>query len=127
MEKALDKLAEEKPKENRVVVEIKDPSKKGEKRERRLSSSKIKRNLNRRSSIEMLQNSGQINHLVEKETDCLTRFLAGPLNKFIYRYRYLIMTLLALYGIFSAGLASQMGPISKQEEMINPDHPLIKT
>ena len=66
-------------------------------------------------------------HLVDEKTDCLTRFLAGPYNKFIYRYRYFLIASLVIYGVVSAAIASQMGPLTKAEELLSLTHPLIVT
>ena len=67
------------------------------------------------------------NHLVDDKTDCLTRFFAGPFNTFIFRFRYVLIGLLIALGIASAAVASQMGPLSKGEELMSKEHPLIET
>ena len=65
--------------------------------------------------------------MLDEKTDCLTRFLAGPYNKFIYKYRYILIAALVIYGVVSAGIASQMGPLTKGETMLPAEHPLIQT
>ena len=62
--------------------------------------------------------------MADERLDCLTRFFAGPFNECIYKLRYIIVVLLALFGLISAGFASQMGPLSAMESMLSPDHPL---
>ena len=57
----------------------------------------------------------------------MTRFFAGNFNKCVYKLRYLLVVCFALCGIVAAGIASQMGPLSKAEEMMPPDHPLVVT
>ena len=73
-----------------------------------------------------LYSSGQA-HLVSEEAPCLTRFLAGSFNMMIYNYRYLIVCVFFIYGVISVVIACQMGPLSKGEEMMSSDHPLVET
>jgi len=57
----------------------------------------------------------------------LTRFFAGPFNTFVFKYRYILIAVLVTLGVVAAGVASQMGPLSKGEELMSKDHPLIET
>ena len=57
----------------------------------------------------------------------MTRFLAGSYNILIYRLRYVLTAIFVIIGIIAAGIASQMGPLSKGEEMMSYDHPLVVT
>ena len=71
--------------------------------------------------------SPQKNLMNDQKQDCLTRFFAGSFNHCMFELRYALIILLALYGLVSAAIASQMGPLSKAEEMMPPDHPLVVT
>ena len=44
-----------------------------------------------------------------------------------YKFRYVIIVALVLFGVCAAGVASQMGPLSKAEEMMPADNPLVVT
>ena len=61
----------------------------------------------------------------DERQDCLTRCFAGPFNACIYKLRYVIVAVLAVLGLASAGVASQMGPLSAMESMLPQDHPLM--
>ena len=67
------------------------------------------------------------NHLLDDKTDCLTRFFAGPFNTFIFKFRYVLIGVLIALGVAAAAVASQMGPLSKGEELMSKEHPLIET
>ena len=45
----------------------------------------------------------------------------------MYKLRYIFVVFFAILGIIAGGIASQMGPLSKAEEMMPPDHPLVIT
>lgn len=59
--------------------------------------------------------------------DYLTKCFGGSFNQMTYKYRYMIIISLAFFGICAAGIASQMGPLSKAEEMMPADNPLVVT
>ena len=66
-------------------------------------------------------------HLIDDDADGLTRFLAGTYNMFIYRFRYILVVIFVIIGVIFTGIAMQMGPLTKGEEMMDPQHPLIVT
>jgi len=55
----------------------------------------------------------------------MTRCCAGPFNKVVFTCRYFFFIVLLVAGIGSAALATQMGPLTSLETMLNPDHPLM--
>ena len=61
------------------------------------------------------------------DQDCLTKCFGGSFNHLTYKFRYFIIIVLVVLGICAAGLASQMGPLSKAEEMMPADNPLVVT
>ena len=55
----------------------------------------------------------------------MTRCCAGPFNKVVYKCRFLFFFVLLVFGILSAAVATQMGPLTSLESMLRPDHPLM--
>ena len=68
-----------------------------------------------------------MDHLFDEKTDCLTRFLAFPFNVAIHKCRVCLSVFFIILGIGAGIVAAQMGPLSKGEEMMSPDHPLVET
>ena len=61
------------------------------------------------------------------DEDFLTKCFGGSFNQIINKFKYVFIVSLVLFGICAAGIASQMGPLSKAEEMMPQDMPLVVT
>ena len=66
-------------------------------------------------------------HLLDENSDGLTRFLAGSYNQFVYRCRYILFFAFVVIGIASVYGASKMGPLTKGEEMMDKEMQVIRT
>ena len=61
----------------------------------------------------------------EIEQARITKFFAGPYNRLIHKGRYFFVGLLALVGIGAAIIASDIGPLTQQEEYLPKTDPLM--
>lgn len=61
----------------------------------------------------------------EQQKDRMTRCFSGNFNKFVHRFRYVIIVAFSLLGIAAAVVASNIGPLTEPEEYLPNDHPLI--
>ena len=66
-------------------------------------------------------------HLLDENSDGLTRFLAGAYNRFTYRCRYFLFLFFVVAGIGGVYVATKMGPLTKGEEMMHKDMQVIRT
>lgn len=52
-------------------------------------------------------------------------FFSGPFNNFIHKSRYIIVVVFVIIGIAAGVIASEMGPLTQQEEFLPNDDPLM--
>ena len=68
-----------------------------------------------------------MDHLFDEKTDGLTKFLAGPYSNAIHYCRIALVIVFFVLGVVAVAIASRMGPLTKGEEMMSADHPLVET
>jgi len=61
----------------------------------------------------------------EIRVDAMTRFFSGTYNKYIFKARYVIFVFFFVAGVVAAVIASDIGPLTEQEEFLSNSHPLI--
>ena len=55
----------------------------------------------------------ELSNASKQGKDNITRFFSGPFNKFVHRFRYILIAILLVTGIIAAIIASEIGPLSK--------------
>ena len=55
----------------------------------------------------------------------LNQFFSGPFNRIIYKFRYALVFIFFTFGAICIYFGSQIGPLSKQEEFLPNDHPMM--
>jgi len=59
------------------------------------------------------------------EMTFLNRFFSGPYNRFIHKLRYIIVVVFFSFGVMCIYFGSQISPLTKQEEFLPNDHPMM--
>lgn len=60
-----------------------------------------------------------------KEESKIDRFYAGTWNTWVHKCRYAIIIIFLVWVIFASIKASEIGPLSKEEEFLPTDHPIM--
>ena len=63
--------------------------------------------------------------IVTPSQDVITRCMGGAFNRFIRKFRYVLIIVLFLIGVGAIVVASFIGPLTENEEMLPADHPIL--
>ena len=63
--------------------------------------------------------------MTKPKADRITMFFSGPFDRCVRKGRYIIVFLFVVVGIFAAIIASDIGPLTKEEEYLPSDSPLM--
>ena len=70
-----------------------------------------------------VQNSDEM--VTQKEKGNIDKFFEGPWNSMVYKLRWLIIFVFLAWTIVATIFASQIGPLTEEEEFLPSDHPIM--
>ena len=56
----------------------------------------------------------------------MEKFFDEKISPFVFKYKYYILGFSAFWFIFTGFYATKMGPMTKAQDFIDPDHPIMK-